>query len=523
MMLLSLCLIAAASAPTGRPAPGPRPRLIVLIAVDQFRPDYLTRFDRQFTGGFRRILDQGTVFLRGEQDHAITETAPGHSTLLSGRSPASTGIVTNDLGVSDPEARILGMPDAAGASPARFQGSALFDWLRAADSGSRALSVSRKDRAAILPIGRARQDVYWYVSGRWTTSDYYRDSLPAWLTAYDTRPGARDLAGRAWDLLLPDSAYQEPDSEPYENGGKGYLFPHQFPVDSAQAARSVIDFPWMDSLTLDVALEGVRQLGLGRSGHTDLLSISLSSTDAVGHAFGPDSREIHDQVLRVDRWLGQFLDSLSRLVPGDSIVFALTADHGVTPYPEDLAAHQQPGGRIGLKAVVAGLNAAYDHRFAMRFGFQAASGLIYGDLDALRARGIDVDSVARAVAKEVGALDGVAQVYTQRSIAAASDADTNAGRWKRLLPDRFQWLVAGVAKLGYQWSGTTRATEHGTTNSTDVLIPMAFWGAGIRAARPARVVRSVDIGPTLARLAGVTPTERVEGRPLPEVVGTGSR
>lgn len=513
--------IVLAAAPVS--APKPRPRLIVMIAVDQFRPDYLTRFDRQFTGGFRRILDQGTVFLRGEQDHAITETAPGHSTLLSGRSPASTGIVTNALGVSDPAAPIVGAPDATGASPMRFQGSTLFDWLRAADSGSRALSVSRKDRAAILPIGRAQADVYWYVDGRWTTSTYYRDSLPSWLTAYDARPGARALAGKSWDLLLPDSAYQEPDSEPYENGGKDFLFPHLFPADSAEAARSVIDFPWMDSLTLDVALEGVRQLQLGRTGHTDLLNISLSSTDAVGHAFGPDSREMHDQVLRVDRWLGRFLDSLSRLVPGDSIVFALSADHGVTPFPEDLLARHQPGGRVGLKALVAGLNAAYDRRFAMRFGFEAEAGLIYGDLNALRARGINTDSVASAVAKEMRALDGVEQVYTPKSIAAASDADSNAARWKRQLPDGFQWLVAGVAKAGYQWSDGHASTSHGTTNSTDVLVPIAFWGAGVRASRPPSVVRSVDIGPTLARLAGVSPTERVEGRQLPEVTGDRAR
>lgn len=521
-MLSTILLLTSLSAPTSvapLPAPRPRPRLVVLIAVDQFRPDYLTRFDRQFTGGFRRILDQGTVFLHGEQDHAVTVTAPGHSTMLSGRSPASTNVLTDDLGAPDPAYPILGAPEATGASPMRFRGTALFDWMRAADSGARALSVSRKDRGAIFPIGRARQDVYWYVDGRWTTSTYYRDSLPAWLTAYDARPGARALAGRAWDLLLPDSAYAEPDSEPYEHGGRDFRFPHLLPTDSTQAADKVIDFPWMDSLTLDVALEGVRQLKLGRTGHTDLLSISLSTTDAVGHAFGPDSREIHDQVLRVDRWLGQFLDSLSKLVPGDSVVFALTADHGVTPYPEDLLARHQPGGRISLKAIVARLNATYGPRFSVPFAFAESAGLVSGDVNALRARGIDVDSLSAAIAAEIRALDGVVQVYTPKSLAAASDADSNAGRWRRELPADFGWLVAGVAKPGYQWADSPKSTEHGTTNSPDVLIPMAFWGAGIPAARPTRVVRSVDIGPTLAWLVGVKPTERVEGRPLPEVTG----
>jgi hypothetical protein len=517
-----LLLVPALAAGVAAPAPRPRPRLIVFVAVDQFRADYLSRFDRQFTGGFRRLLDQGVVYLRGEQDHAITETAPGHSTMLSGRSPTSTNVVTNGLGVPDPGSPIVGLPDADGASPMRFRGTELFDWIRAADSGARALSVSRKDRGAILPIGRAREDVYWYLDGRWTTSTYYRDTLPAWLTAYDARPGARSLAGGAWRPLLPDSAYAEADSEPYEHGGKDFVFPHPFPGDSAAAAWSVIDYPWMDSLTLDVALEGVRQLRLGQGGHTDLLSISLSTTDAVGHAYGPDSKEIHDQVLRVDHWLGWFLDSLTKLVPGDSIVLALTADHGVTPFPERLHAEGRPGGRIGLRAIVAGLRAAFDRRFAVDFHFGDEGGLVFGDVAALRARGVNVDSLAANVAAEMRRLDGVAQAYTPRGLAAAGDPDSNAARWRRQLPSDFGWLAAGVAKAGYQWSDGAGSTSHGTTNSEDVRVPIAFWGMGIHAARPARVVRTVDIGPTLARLAGVAPTERVEGRPLSEVAGAGS-
>ncbi|MFI5235465.1 MAG: alkaline phosphatase family protein [Gemmatimonadales bacterium] len=520
-MLLSAFLMTAALTPAAHPAPKPRPRLVVFIAVDQFRPDYLSRYDRQFIGGLRRLLDRGVVFLNGEQDHAVTETAPGHSTMLSGRSPASTNIVTNALGVPDPATRILGLPDEAGASPIRFRGSELFDWLLAADSESRALSVSRKDRAAILPIGRARENVYWYLRGRWTTSDYYRDSLPGWVQAYDARPGARALAGRAWTLLLPDSAYAEPDSEPYERGGKDYLFPHNFPLDSAAAARGVIDFPWMDSLTLDIALEGVRQLKLGQGGHTDLLSISLSTTDAVGHAFGPDSREIHDQVLRVDHWLGWFLDSLTKLVPEDSVVFALTADHGSTSYPEALHARGLPGGRIGLKALVAHINATFNNRFAVDFGFAQEGGLIYGDVAALKARGINVDSLAANVAAQMRSMPGVETAYTGRGLAAAGDPDTAAGRWRRQLPLDFNWLVAGVAKPGYQWSDGVNSTSHGTTNIEDVRVPIAFWGMGIAPARPARIVRTVDIAPTLARLLGVRPTERLEGAPLFEVTGKG--
>lgn len=500
-------------------APPPKPRLVVLIAVDQFRPDYLSRWDAQFTGGFRRILDRGAVFLDGLQDHAVTVTAPGHSTMLSGRSPASTGIVNDALGVPDPAYPIVGDPGAAGASPMRFRGTALYDWMLAADSGARALSVSRKDRGAILPIGRARANVFWYVGGRWTTSTYYRDTLPAWVSAYDQRPGARALAGKAWTLLLPDSAYAEPDSEPYEHGGHDVVFPHLFPADSASAATRVIDFPWMDSLTLDIALEGVRQLGLGADGHTDLLSISLSSTDAVGHAYGPDSREIHDQVLRVDRWLGWFLDSLATLVPPDQAVFALTADHGVTSFPEALEARGKPGGTVALRPIVKRLQATYDPRFAVDFGFRDEAGLLYGDVPALAARGVNVDSLESAVAKEAAGLPGVERVYTPRSLAAAGPGDLQAARWRRLLPPDFAWIAAGVAKDGWQWYDGHGSTEHGTTSLDDTRVPVAFWGAGIPAARPARPVRTVDIAPTLAALLGIRPTEPVEGAPIREVAG----
>lgn len=191
-----------------------------------------------------------------------------------------------------------------------FRGTAFFDWLHAAEPGARALSVSRKDRGAILPLGRARQQVYWYQSGSFTTSRYYADSLPAWVRDFNAQRIPFRAAGTAWTLLLPDSDYPEPDSEPWENGGHDFTFPHRIPADGARAASVLTTVPMMDSLTLAFALAGVRALDLGSRGATDLLAVSLSSTDAVGHTYGPDSREIHDQVLQVDRYLGWFFGQL---------------------------------------------------------------------------------------------------------------------------------------------------------------------------------------------------------------------
>src|SRR5439155_19793070 len=230
-------------------APAPKPRLVLVITVDQLRPDYLDRYRSQLTGGLGRLLRQGAYFADAYQDHAVTETAPGHSTILSGRWPAHTGIISNVIGVSDPAAPLLDVP-GPGASPARFRGTAFFDWLKAAEPSARALSVSRKDRGAILPLGRAKQQVYWYQSGRFTTSRYYADSLPAWVRAFNAQRLPFKQAGATWTTLLPAKDYPEPDSESYEHAGHDFTFPHRLPTDSAQAADTLIDVPTMDSLTL---------------------------------------------------------------------------------------------------------------------------------------------------------------------------------------------------------------------------------------------------------------------------------
>src|SRR5712692_6135940 len=276
-----LIVAAAAGSPAAQAHPAhPSTKLVVLIAVDQMRADYLSRFASQWTGGFARIYNGGTVFEHGQQDHAATETAPGHSTMLSGRYPAHTGIALNSRGVQDRASPVVGANDTIGASPRRFRGTTLYDWMLARDPDARVLSVSRKDRAAIFPVGRARGAVYWLYGGVFTTSRYYADTLPSWVQAFDARHDAARFVGATWNLLLPDSAYPEPDSVPFENGGSDYTFPHHVTGAPGAAERELNQFPWIDSLTLAFALAGAHALQLGSRAGPDLLSISLSTTDA---------------------------------------------------------------------------------------------------------------------------------------------------------------------------------------------------------------------------------------------------
>jgi hypothetical protein len=494
-------------------------RLVVLVVVDQMRADYLSRFASQYTGGLGRLVHDGSVFLHGQQDHAITETAPGHSTLLSGRTPSHTGIVTNARGVPDPTTHLVGWPDVTGASPRNFNGTELYDWMLAADSNARVLGVSRKDRGAILPVGRAIAPVYWYHDGGFTTSSYYADSLPAWVQRFNSQKILTRLAGTSWRLLLPDSAYSEPDSEPFENGEHDVTFPHKLPADTGRLADDLPEYPVMDSLTLAFAWDGVKALHLGSGPSTDLLTVSLSTTDAVGHAFGVDSREIHDQMLRVDRWLGRFLDSLATVVPRNRMILVLSADHGGTPMPEYAAKYRhQAGGRVWLGDLARRVGGELGRRYHTDFNFHFESGLLSADTDALRARGIDVDSLADAMAAEARNQRGVARVYTPATLRAAPASERDAWLWRRLIPKDFGWLIAASPDEGWVWSTNHPVGEHGSTLSSDLTVPIVFLGAGIPARHWADTVSTTDIAPTLAAMLGIKPTEAVDGQVLKQVI-----
>lgn len=504
--------------------PTARPTLVVFLTVDQMRPDYFTRFAPQLTGGLGRLYRGGAVFTHAYQDHAITETAPGHASTLSGRFPAHTGIVLNALGVEgDPEAPLIG-GGGPSASPFRFRGSTLIDWVRLADPRSRALSISRKNRGAILPLGRAHEAVYWYAEdGRFTTSAYYHDTLPTWVTALNARRIPQRHAGVAWTPLLPAGAYPEPDSVPVENNGRDFVFPHRAPADTAAAARQFVEFPWMDSLTLAGALQGARAMRLGAGPATDLLAISLSTTDAVGHRYGPDSKEMHDQIVRLDRSLGAFLDSLYTTVDSTRVVVALTADHGMTPFPGVRSADPNQHGRFVDPAVlVAPVRTALAARGVPAQAFQLGEGLVTVDRTAMARAGVDVDSLVRAFAATLRRTPGIARADRPADLARADTVhDAIARRWLHMLPADGDVPLVVTAEPYVVWGSGSYAT-HGSPNDLDAHVPLLFYGAPFRPGQYAEFARVVDMAPTLARVLGVTPTERLDGHVLEHALRTGS-
>jgi predicted AlkP superfamily pyrophosphatase or phosphodiesterase len=514
---------ARAQTPTP-PAPLPaaaRPSLVVLVTVDQLRPDYLDRWRDQLTGGLGRLAREGRFFVNAVHDHANTETAPGHAATLSGRFPVHTGIASNAAGVNTADAPLVGS-DGIGASPFRFKGTTLVDWLAAAEPRTRVLSVSRKDRGAILPVGLGKYPVYWYApaTGRFVTSVWYADTLPTWVQAFNAeRRVLTRYAGATWTRLLPDAAYPEPDSVPGESGGQGFTFPHVMPADSLRAPNLLQSFPFMDELTLDFAWRGVRTLDLGAGPQTDLLAVSLSTTDAVGHRWGPDSQELHDQVLRLDRMLGTFLDSLVALRGAGKVLVALTSDHGVAPSPEIRSRYDDNAKATRVlfehfQPALATLGPLVQREGIPADAFTFDDLVLAVDRAKVVGKDRELRDIARRFAREAAKVPGVLRADVLDDLARADTVrDTIGRRWLHMYrPGGNEQVVVTLAPYNYYGRGSI--ATHGTPHDYDAKVPVIFWGPGVAPGRDPGVARVVDIGPTLAALLGVPPLEPLDGRPL---------
>lgn len=503
-----------------------RPSLIVFLTVDQMRGDYVDRWAPQFTSGLLRLRRDGAVFTHGVHDHAVTETAPGHSVVLSGRFPWSTGILRNTAGVEDPQAPLLTSRDQP-ASPYRFRGSVLIDWLRSRDPRSRALSISRKDRGAILPMGRAKQQVFWYATstGQFTTSRYYADTLPAWIRGVNARRVPQRLAGSEWTPLLASAAYAEPDSVPEEYNGRDIAFPHRLSADTGRAAGELPYTPWMDEFTLQAALEGVQALRLGEGPQTDIVAISLSGTDYIGHRYGPDSREQHDNIVRLDRMLGTFMDSLFRLRDSSTIVFALTADHGVTSYPELVArrAGRPAPPRYDLSPAVTALRAELRASLVDTAAISLDGSLVYVNRDAFARAHVAAAPTLDRFIIAIRRTPGIARVDRVAELARSDTVhDAVARRWVHMIPPDSPVELVITPREG-AYAEEARIAEHGSPYDADATVPVIFWGRWFITGRHEERVLVADMAPTLARVAGVPPIERLDGRVLTQVLARAPR
>jgi len=495
------------------------PRLIVYLVVDQLRGDLLTRYYPVFTGGLKRLMDEGLSFTHALHNHAATETSPGHAALSTGVFPARAGIPANAwrdgagrggepvYNVLDPDQALVGVSGLPGSSPKVLRRKGLADWVLAANSEARVISVSAKDRAAVLMAGKTQGEVFWFnaTAGRFVTSTYYRSRNPSWLNEFNATLARQALADSLWESTIPAGAEEmsSPDTASFEGDGIHTFFPHLYAQERIDPGMD--DFflwfettPMLDPATLALARTVMLETGAGsRDGRTDFLSVSLSQTDRVGHAFGPLSREQMDNLLRLDRALEAFLEFLDDHVGEGSYVVGLTADHGVMTAPER---EEAVGTRLG----------AEDRAFL-------ESSLGDGVREAQRAR---AESVAPFIVESLEVVSFVGPAYTHETLAAGLPGDSLASLFRHsFVPDRPGGLLSPYG-VEMWWSENTlawtfpRGSTHGSPFYYDRWVPLILMGPGIRAGEEGRPVMPLSLAPTLADLAGIPFPDDLDGEPL---------
>jgi predicted AlkP superfamily pyrophosphatase or phosphodiesterase len=543
LIALTLC-VAAVAGSAAQAAPPPRPKLVVVISVDQFAASLFAQYRSWFSGGLARMASEGAVFPAGFQSHAATETCPGHSTILTGRHPAANGIIGNtwynrttgqtDYCVTDPAGPVPGR--AAPRGPANLKVPTLGEWMKAADPRSRVFAVSGKDRAAIMLAGHNPDGVFWwddelgfstYVPAG-TTADArlapvaafnialfakWKTSPPLW-HAIDKRCAARGgtytFGKLAWTSSAPPPGWTPPAR------GTSFAADDDF-------KRWFRASPGFDELTLDAATMLIDTQRLGHGPAPDLLAISLSATDYVGHRYGNGGAEMCDQLAHLDRSLGAFLAKLDKL--GVPVVVVLTADHGSVDAAERAAERGAPAQRIDAAAMMAEVNAAV--RKQLNIDYDALTGdgeqiniVPFGETDEAAARA-RIETAAIAALK---ARPEVVAVFTQREALAATPPQgkpvdeltllerfaesTDAARSGDLLVALKPDATFGIPVIPGDTVG-----GHGSPWNYDRRVPILFWWPGATGFEQPLPIETVDIAPTLASLLGITPPA-VDGRCL---------
>jgi predicted AlkP superfamily pyrophosphatase or phosphodiesterase len=475
-----------------------KPKLVVAIAVDQFRYDYLLRFRAEYKQGLNRLLTRGAVFTNAYYQHFPTVTAIGHSTFMSGATPSISGIVGNDwfdrdtgksvTSVSDEAVKTLGGTGEGGASPHRLLVSTVGDELKISDgSRSRVIGISMKDRSAILPSGHMADAAFWFdhKTGSFISSTYYFSELPTWAREFNDAHPADHYKGAHW------------------------LSGH-FDQTGEKLYSAVYDSPFGNELVEAFAERAVEAEKLGQRDVTDLLTISFSSNDAVGHALGPDSPEVHDISVRTDQVLGRLFEFLDAKVGIENVLVVMTADHGVSPVPEVNQARRMPGGRMPPRIVRDTVQAALAKKYGEGNWISSPSEhSLYLNLELIRERKLDRAEVNRAAAEAAMGIPHVARVYTREQLMHGAVLEDQTSR--RVINGFYERRGADVyLLLEPYWMFSAHGTTHGTTYGYDAHVPVIFMGPGIRAGRFDETIAVNDIAPTLATLLGIeTPSGSV--------------
>lgn len=512
----------------------PSPRLLLLLTIDQGRGDYLERFRPALSGGLAWLVDEGVVFTDAHHAHAHTVTAAGHAALSTGRHPASSGMVGNNFYdrsegrwvycLEDRAFEVL-MPEGVdgsspGRSPARLFGTGLADWIQAASPDTKVYSVGGKDRASILMGGKNADTAFWYDLriGHWVTSTYYTSSYPAWVQSFQRERRVESYFAATWSPLpVSEALLARMDIEP-ANGSFAHAFGRASLYPNPRYYNAVFYSPFLESFLFDFAEQLIIEEALGSDDTIDVLALSFASVDTVGHQHGPNSRELLDTVLRLDRELGEFFRFLDETIGLDRIAISLSADHGVAPVPEYRASKGLSGARRSTEDYVCVQRAgrAFEKKFGDDDWFVRA---FHFDYETLARRKVPRATLEAALKAELLKCPHIAQVWTRTEIEAARTSGSGGPSLELFVhsfhPERSPDLYVVEKEF---LVGNAPGTTHGSPYDYDTHVLALVRWPGAEPSSVSERIHTVDLPVTLAALLGIATPEDVDGVDLSQLI-----
>ncbi len=514
-----------------------KPKLVVGIVVDQMRFEYLYRFNPYFSeGGFKRLMHEGSNFTYAHYNYMPTHTGPGHASIYTGSVPFYHGIISNNYYdrvnrktvncVVDPNQKGIGSNDDEGArSPHRLLSTTITDQLKLSTAGrSKVISVSIKDRGAVLPGGHFPDGAYWYdrSSGNFITSSYYHESLPDWVEKFNKRGVADSCMSGDWQLLLPEEDYaiNPPDDSKYEKDmfkeGKTY-FPHSFEnLKGNDKVKSIVYTPYGNYIIAEMAKAALTSEKLGQGNVTDFLAISFSSTDYVGHEYGTVSYELQDTYIRLDRVIADLLETLDKKLGKDNYLLFLTGDHAGMKTQAFLKDSRIPVGGLRWQSVFDSLTAftkrEYNHTTLIE---SYSNKQIFLNRDVIRKEQLDIDKVERNIANYIrDTFPEVASIFTRRDLETQIAQRVPISYILNGYNPSRSGDIAFSFQPGFLGRYHAEGTQHGSYYAYDTHVPMLYYGWRVPAQTVNSPVYVCDIAATIANLLKITEPSTCIGIPL---------
>ncbi|OEK02285.1 alkaline phosphatase [Roseivirga sp. 4D4] len=517
-----------------------RPKLVVGIMVDQMKQEYIWRFENHFgEGGIKRLMNDGFAAKNGHFNYSSTSTGPGHASVYTGATPSVHGIVDNtwysrllnrNVYCAEDTAVVAvgGSARSGKISPMNLYSSTITDELKISTmQKGKVIAMSIKDRGSALPGGHYSDGSYWYdaSTGEFMTSSYYMDDLPDWVKSFNNRKLADKYLGGTWNTLKPINEYNESgiDNSPYEGGFRGKDTP-TFPYDLSKLRTTngglglIRSTPFGNTLLNDLALAAIDAEGLGADATTDFLAVSFSSPDYIGHNFGPQSKEVQDTYIRLDKEIERLLDALDNKVGKGNYVVFLTADHAVAENSLRMKNDKFRVDNFNRGAYAESLKSAVNEKYGEAEWFEGPIGYdTFLDHDVVAEKGVELYEIQLFVAQQAMKFEGVHLALTATDMARNSYSE----QLRSLMQNSYHAKESGDIKmiLNPAWqAGRAKGTGHGNAWNYDTHVPIIFYGWGVQSGTSVRKMHITDIAPTVSMLLQIRLPNGATGQPIFEAI-----